>query len=237
MLRNFSIVNERPLTPDALLPVQHRSGAGQPHGERRCPAGPARGAAAPAAATTRSTPPLTMRRQPSKRGCSTESSGSPSNGRMCSRGPATSIRPGATSSSMPGALELPGQLAQVLGGRLAGRGDGDGVGLDPGGHGQDVVEAADGHARLVGDAGTVGRRDARGDDVQTRVAAPARRLPDQLEDGATATDDDDALGAAAQAPQPAQPRAGRVATEHGDRRSRRGMATTTSARLRSRFAA
>ena len=101
MLRNLSIVKDRPLMPTRSCRYSDRAGAGQPDGERDASSTGARSEQTQRGRAHRSTAPLTIRRQPSKRGCSTDSSGSPSNGRMCSRGPATSIRPGATSSSMP----------------------------------------------------------------------------------------------------------------------------------------
>ena len=93
-------MNSRAVPADPDLPEQRRARAGQPDREPRArPAAAAAAAARPPPATGRRRA-LTTRRLPANSGSSTCSSGSPVTGRMCSRGPATSISPGATTRSM-----------------------------------------------------------------------------------------------------------------------------------------
>ena len=99
MERNFSRVNSRPPWPIRTC----RNSAG-PELVSRIISTIANSSGSsstkPTAARSRSTAPLTTRRAPANSGSSTCSSGSPVTGRMCSRGPATSISPGATTRSI-----------------------------------------------------------------------------------------------------------------------------------------
>ena len=234
MLRNFSIVNERAVqarpAPGGRAPGRGWSAATATAMASSTGASSEQGRAA---AATRSTPPLTTRRQPSKRGCSTDSSGSPSNGRMCSRGPGDLDQAGRDEQLDAGALELPGQLAQVLRRGLAGRGHRDGVGTDAAGHGDDVVQPADRHAGGLGDPGPVGGRDAGGDDLAGRRSCSRSQPGGQLERRRRrGRRRRPACVHRPCGPQPAQPqraanRPTRVTSVSA------GTATTTSARLRS----
>ena len=61
------------------------------------------------------------------------------------------------------------------------------------GHGDDVVQSADGHAGGLARRGPGRRGDARGDDLQAARTRSRSQLRGELEDGAAAADDDDPL--------------------------------------------
>ena len=99
MLRNLYIVNGLP--PRPMRSWWKSAGPGLSRRTRTAMVTSAgESSSSPSAAAVRSITFLTIRRGPVNRGASMCSNGSPAIGRVSTRGPATSVRPGATTSSM-----------------------------------------------------------------------------------------------------------------------------------------
>ena len=170
-------------------------------------------------------PPLTIRRTPENSGSSTFSSGSPATGRMWIRGPEMSVSRGATSRRHAGALEVPGQAAQVVLGDVGPRGHRHGVGADLSEHLEHMVAVAQDRNTL--DAVAPGPVDADRYDLEPGVRFAPHRS-DQLGHRPLETDDHDALhaaplprGARAGSDEPPSGRRARAAWPAAARRPRR----------------